>query len=171
MNSKISIRPVKESELRRVAAIRVAGWQSAYRGIVDDAFLDAMSIDGAEAKMRSRFKENNTFLVAEVAGQIVGFCRFVSDNSFTPEATDADCELTALYIDPPHQHTGVGTALFDYVVDTLRAQGRRHMILWCVKENLPAVSFYEKMGGKLAGEKMHTLGNNTLPIVMFTYEI
>lgn len=42
---KVKIRKVEKEDLRAVSEIAVTGWQTAYRGIIDDKFLDNMSIE------------------------------------------------------------------------------------------------------------------------------
>ena len=38
------VRNVKKEDLKAVSEIAVNGWQKAYRGIIDDEFLDSLSI-------------------------------------------------------------------------------------------------------------------------------
>lgn len=41
----IIIRNVKQEDLWSVSSIVVEGWKSAYRGIIDDKFLDSLKIE------------------------------------------------------------------------------------------------------------------------------
>lgn len=43
--SEIIIRNVELKDLKSVSEIVVRGWQTAYRGIVDDDYLDSLSIE------------------------------------------------------------------------------------------------------------------------------
>jgi GNAT superfamily N-acetyltransferase len=80
-----------------------------------------------------RFLARAELWVAEEAGCIVGFAG-VSGN-----------ELTHLYVDPPAQNRGVGTALLDQV-KSLRAE---HLELWVFQKNEGARRFYERHGFEL----------------------
>lgn len=51
------IRKAKVEDLRGVAKIVVNGWQTAYKGIVDDEYLDNLSIDEKYQKMLKNYKE------------------------------------------------------------------------------------------------------------------
>ena len=51
------IRKAKVEDLRGVAQIVVNGWQTAYKGIVDDEYLDNLSIDEKYQKMLKNYKE------------------------------------------------------------------------------------------------------------------
>lgn len=49
--NKVIIRNVKLEDLRQVSEIAIKGWQTAYRGIIDDDYLDNLSIDNKYQKM------------------------------------------------------------------------------------------------------------------------
>src|SRR5687767_3602644 len=42
---RMKIRPALPSDARAIADVHVRTWQSTYRGIVPDAYLDALSVD------------------------------------------------------------------------------------------------------------------------------
>ena len=48
MKNGITIRKAENEDVRQIAEILVEDWQKAYRGIMDDAFLDAMTDDRNE---------------------------------------------------------------------------------------------------------------------------
>ena len=45
MADRITVRNAEKEDVRQIAEILVEDWQKAYRGIIDDAFLDSMSVD------------------------------------------------------------------------------------------------------------------------------
>ena len=45
MKNGIFIRRAEKEDVRQIAEILVEDWQTAYRSIIDDAFLDSMSAD------------------------------------------------------------------------------------------------------------------------------
>lgn len=167
---QIKIRRVQKEDLPEVARIRVEGWKTAYRGIIDDDFLACMSVEKDRQKREKDYLLNG-FLVAKIDGKVVGFCRYVADNQFSPEREDIDCEITALYVAPEYKHNGIGTALFSAVKKELQEQHKTKMIIWCLKENLSAHQFYMKMGGKKQGEKQSQIGDKTYPEICFIYEL
>jgi GNAT superfamily N-acetyltransferase len=71
-----------------------------------------------------------TVVVAEREGQVVGF------------ADPTGGWLNALYIAPPAQGTGVGSALFDHSM-TLQPDG---FDLWVYQRNTRALDFYARYG-------------------------
>ena len=169
---RVMIRKAKKEDVPFVIDIKTKGWQSAYDGIVDDKYLDNLDSerDARIANMETNFNTNG-FIVAELDGEVVGFCRYIADNSFSPEVEDADCELAALYVKPDLKHHGIGTKLFDYVVGEFRKQCKTRMILWCLKDNEPSKRFYEKMGGKIIKEKVVNIGGRNYYECCFLYNL
>ena len=65
-------------------------------------------------KRLNDYNENN-FVVAELNGEIVGFCRFRFENVYNEKFPEIDCELCALYIKPDYKGKGIGKKLINYV--------------------------------------------------------
>ena len=151
MMNEVLIRNVELNDLRSVAEIAIRGWQTAYRGIVDDDYLNNLSIEENYQKRLKDYKENG-FIVAEKNNEVVGFCRYRIGNYYQDEYPEVDCELCALYVKPEEKRNGIGKALVEYVKNEFRKNNLNKMILWCFKDNYPSRAFYEKMGGKLCGE-------------------
>ena len=166
----IVIRNVREEDISTIADIQINGWKSAYIGIIDNSYL--LSIDKKEkiSKLHKNYMQNG-FIVAEIDKVIVGFCRYIGNNSFSLEIEDADCEISALYVRPDLKYNGIGTKLFQYVVEEFKSQKKRKMILWCFKDNEPSKRFYEKMGGTIIDEKQTILGGKYYAEVCFSYNL
>lgn len=94
-------------------------------------------------KRRKDYKENG-FIVAELNNEVVGFCRYVDSNKFTQDMSEIDCELLALYVKPDLKYKGIGTKLFQFVIDEFKNKNKTKMILWCLKDNEPSKKFYKK---------------------------
>ena len=65
---EIVTRNLREDDIPSVVKIQIEGWKTAYRGIIDDEYLDSMSI---EEKINKRKKDyqDGPFIVAEVDGE------------------------------------------------------------------------------------------------------
>lgn len=166
------IRNVKKEDLKEVVDIKIKGWQAAYKGIVDDNYLNNLSneFEDRVKKMENDYMDNG-FIVAELNDEIVGFCRYVFNNSFSPNKDDFDCELCALYVRPDLKYLGIGTKMFNYVINEFKRDNKKKMILWCLKDNEPSKKFYCKMGGKITGEKDVELGGKQYQECCFEYDI
>ena len=114
---------------------------------------------------------NGGFIVAELDNQVVGFCRYVDNNTFSPTIEEADCELTVIYVKPNLKGLGIGSKLFEYVLNEFFKLNKNLMVLWCFKDNEPTIKFYEKMGGRIIGEKTKEHGGKENTEVCFAYNI
>ena len=166
----ILIRNVKKEDLWSVSTIVVEGWKSAYRGIIDDEFLDSLKVEDNYNRRLKDYQENG-FIVAELDNKVVGFCRYTTNNLFSQDVKDIDCELCAIYVKPDRKRQGIGKALFSYVIQEQKKNNNKNMILWCLKENYNSRKFYEKMGGKLCGESSCVKGGKEYKEVGYRYDL
>lgn len=167
---KVKIRKAQKEDLRAVSRIVITGWQTAYRGIIDDEFLDNMSIEENYQKRLKDYSENG-FVVAECDNEIVGFCRYRTGNYYKDEYDSVDCEICALYVEPEFKRNGIGKKLVNYVINEFKENGYFKMILWCLKENYSSRAFYEKVGGIYCGEDIIIRGNKEYKEVGFIYNL
>ena len=166
----IIIRNIEEEDIPSVVDIQINGWKSAYKGIIDDNVLNSINRDDKIEKRKKDHKENG-FIVAELNNQVVGFCRYIDSNKFTQDMLDIDCELLALYVKPNLKYNGIGTKLFQFVVNEFKSKNKTKMILWCLKDNEPSKKFYTKMGGKIVKERAIEIGEKSYYEVGFMYNI
>ena len=165
----IIIRNIEYNDIPHVVDIQMNGWLEAYRGIIDDYTLDSMDRNRKITKMQGNYT-NGLFIVATLNNEVVGFCRYADDNSYSPN-WGIDCEITALYIKPELKYQGIGTKLFNYVVDDMKNKNKKKLVIWCLKDNYPSRKFYEKMGGVIIGEKDFVRDNKAYPEVGFLYNL
>ncbi|CAL9579484.1 N-acetyltransferase family protein [Streptomyces sp. enrichment culture] len=141
------VREMAEADCAAVAGVRVSGWRSAYRGLLPDAYLDAMSVE-ADTELRrehlARAGERVAHLVAEDGGEVTGWAAFGPDRA--PGAGPGDAELYALYVRPDVVGAGVGRALTDDVVARAAGLGFTALSLWVLEDNARARRFYARAG-------------------------
>ena len=75
----VIVRNVKKEDLKAVSEIVVSGWRTAYKGIIDDDYLNSLSVEENYKRRLEDYKENG-FIVAELNNEIVGFCRYTLEN-------------------------------------------------------------------------------------------
>lgn len=165
-NATIRRMNIEDSEM--VTDVLINTWETAYRGIVSDDCLDNLDREALSERRKTQYKD---YIVACLDDKIVGYCWYVNDNSFSQEAPDVDCEIVALYVLPELKRKGIGRELFAYALDDLKRQGRKKMVIWCLKENYPARKFYEQMGGVIMGEHKTHIGNQDYDEVGFSYSL
>lgn len=129
------IRRATPADAPAIAAVQARTWRHAYADLVDPERMPD------PAQQAPRFAQaiagGGEVYVFDQDGQVAGFA-----------ALDGK-ELRAIYVDPPAQGAGVGSALLQATVDALRAAGRREASLWCFEANGLARAFYERHGWEL----------------------
>ena len=54
---------------------------------------------------------------------------------------------------------GIGTELFIATRKQMISLGKKNMIIWCLSDNINAIRFYEKLGGKIVKTKDAQIGD------------
>lgn len=151
-DDRLLIRPMALADCDRVAEIRVRGWQSAYRGLVPQSYLDAMSPARDAERHRARFAQADASvvnLVAEWDGEVAGWaCHGPYRDG---EVRTADAELYAIYVDPRRYGGGIGHELLRESLANRTGAGHDRMHLWVLKDNIRARRFYERAGFEADG--------------------
>jgi predicted N-acetyltransferase YhbS len=143
------IRDAHPSDARWFEEIRVAGWKTAYVGLMDADFLASYAVDEARVQMREKWLADlpagHVMLVAEQSGEIIGGTILTpSRDDDLPDAA----ELLALYVDPVRRSGGVGGSLMaaGFARMSQEVQSR-----WVLEGNVAARAFYERHGFRVDG--------------------
>jgi GNAT superfamily N-acetyltransferase len=141
------IRTAGLADADTIAQLHTRSWQSAYRGILSDDFLQGPLPENRRVLWRTRLSDadrsDQCVLLDEQDGALRGFaCAFLGAD---PEW---GCLLDNLHVVPDLKGKGVGKQLMGAValrVLSSNPQGRLH--LWAFEQNLGARRFYERLGG------------------------
>lgn len=148
----ITTRRMTADDSRRVAEIHTDSWRFAYKGIVEQTYLDSLDVDERAKNWRSGIEaDSSSFirLVSEENGVIQAFCCGL-DNRRSELLPESDCELWAIYADPKALGRGHGITLLERFKAELRALGRKKMCVWVLENNRSGRTFYENHGGHLS---------------------
>lgn len=139
------IRRGKPGDEAGLARVHVASWQAAYRGLMDQAFLDGLDLEARTAWWATALtRQTNLINVVVVEGSIAGFCLAGASTQ------DGWGEVYAIYVDPEHWGEGMGADLLRAGEADLAAAGHSQALLWVLSRNGPARAFYERQGWALA---------------------
>jgi GNAT superfamily N-acetyltransferase len=142
----VTIRTATLDDAEAIAAIHVASWQHAYRGVLPDEYLATLA-PGQRLPMWRRVLESPRpgvqVSVAEMDGAVVGFSSIGPSNEGDP----ADVMmLFTIYLDPGSMGQGIGRALIADAERRMRAQGATSGVLRVLTANAPTLAFYERCG-------------------------
>ena len=159
----ILVRRASPDDARAIAEVVVTGWQTAYRGILPDEFLDSLRVDAREVAWREMLGRDaaggTPAWVAEHAGTVVGFV-----SSGPPRDKDVPrsaAEIYAIYVLPQSWRQGLGRDLLETAVAHWQGGGTLTMVLWVFEANERARSFYEAMGWQPDGGRQELVLGGT----------
>jgi GNAT superfamily N-acetyltransferase len=173
LSATVIVRRADVTDAPAIAAVHVASWRAAYRGIVPQAFLDGLDVERRAAFWTQRLTDEDggesRSWVAELGGQIVGFAGTgPADADDVSQMPAGSHELQTMYSLQETWGTGVGRALLDRVFADLAADGVATMHLWVFAANDRARRFYERAGWTADGESRELpIGGVDLPIARY----
>ena len=164
----MEIRKMKREDSSEINHIVTLEWNSTYKGIVPDEYLEELKYNESERtkKLYDNFDENNNkCLVAVIDDKVVGF-------SFYGVTDDPDFEhcgeLRALYVLDEYHGYGCGRKLVESTKEELKKQGFNKMIICCLKGN-PFNELYKHIGGKYVKDGVYKRLN--LPENIYYFDI
>jgi GNAT superfamily N-acetyltransferase len=158
--SEPMIRRANPGDARAIAEVHVAAWRTTYPGIVDQAYIDSLSVDQRATDWERRpNKPPETapdVIVAESRAGIVGFA---SGGAIREPRPGFDGELYAIYLLENAQGAGVGRRLVQTWARLAVDRGFRAAIVRVLAAN-PACTFYEHLGARFLESTELTIGGN-----------
>ncbi|GAA2411898.1 GNAT family N-acetyltransferase [Nonomuraea africana] len=140
------MRTATPDDAAAIENVRIATWKYAYRGVLDDGYLDGLAVTEPNVALRRQALSSGRTraFVAESGGEVVGFSMYGDSRDEL-----ADTEVYAIYVLPGHLSTGLGRALMTETVAAIPAD--RSIGLWVLTGNPRARRFYERFGFTLSG--------------------
>jgi ribosomal protein S18 acetylase RimI-like enzyme len=166
-----AIRRAVPTDAAALAQVHEATWRETYVGLLSGEMLNALTA-GARTEAWERILSGHsnylaTTYVADRAGVLVAFgsCGEQRDAAFREEAYAG--EIAAVYVLKSDQRQGLGTRLMQTMMADLRGRGLDAFTLWMPRENIPARSLYESLGGRLIGRRTMTRDQGALAEVAY----
>ncbi|MGB9308789.1 MAG: N-acetyltransferase family protein [Mycobacterium sp.] len=147
----IEVRPAFAEDALGVAHVHVRSWQSAYRGLIDQDYLD--SLEPEVWARRYTFGRRGLQPSTLVAVDGATICGLVTTGLCREQYLPNFGELLAIYVDPEHLGTGVGRLLIAAARERLRRVGVTSAALWVLDGNARARRFYERDGWRCDGAR------------------
>ncbi len=156
---KYTLRASRPDDAAALSYIHAAAWRVAYRGVIDDAYLDSLPDDHWVAFFNG--KPDGVFgLVLEVDGKPVGTLHYgpSRDNDLPGYG-----EIYACYLLPDYWGQNYGNAMLARSLDELRRLGYTQASIWVLDVNLRAQKAYQRLGFAADGAtQQHHVGNSVV---------
>ncbi|UTH76055.1 GNAT family N-acetyltransferase [Chromobacterium sp. IIBBL 290-4] len=169
MDPIISLRMPTPQDADLLASLHVASWQSAYRGILPDAYLDEIAPGERLAMWKDRLAQHASSWtrIAYLAGRPAGFACLLPD---TEPARGV--YLDNLHVLPEFKGHGIGRLLLAAAAaECLRIAPGRPLFLWTFAANQSACRFYQALGGTVTEQKdTLTPAGNPQPALCFQWD-
>ena len=158
MAGDVTVRWADLDDAEGIAAVHIASWQAAYRGLLPKETLDGLRLDQRTEQWRIWLApegERAETLIAERDGAIAGFATLAMPSRDRDEPEGVG-EIPALYLDPEARRSGIGSRLVEEALAEMRERGYREALLWMLEGNDPANAFYERTGWRRDGGRRHS---------------
>ena len=162
--------PATIDDADAIAALHAESWQSAYRGLLPDEFLDGPVVGNRlrhwRARMRAPDPDRRLVLKAVADRALVGFACVLLD-----EEPEAGALLDNLHVKPARKGGGIGWRLLQQSREWVGAVAPGERVhLWVIEGNLAARRFYDRQGGTIAErETIETLPGIYVKALRYTW--
>ena len=150
---------IRKNELKdqeQMAHIKIDGWRNTYDKIIAARYLNELDYKKQTERYIASFDEYKDLVLVAVRGdEVLGYSCF----QLYDKEHNFDAELVSLYIKPSEKNKGIGTKLLKRTMKELKENYKTNMIVWCLSDNVNAIRFYEKLGGKKVKEKLAKIGD------------
>ena len=149
----IVIRRANATDASAIAKVRIDSWRTTYRGLIPDAYLDAMQVEASTAlwdRVLTAGPNTTCVFIAEHEADVVGFS---CGTLLEPAKLGFDSELAAVYLRREFQRAGLGRRLVGAVAEALRGKSATALLTWVIAGNKGARAFYEGLDGELIVEQ------------------
>lgn len=141
----MNIRKAVPGDATGVAKVQVDSWQTTYRNIIPDEYLNKMTYESREQKWKDIISNQAVFIAETDDGEIIGFSNGGKERS--GKYINYNGELYAIYILEAYQRKGLGKLLLKPVIEDLKQNGMFSMTVLVLEENNSRI-FYESLGAK-----------------------
>ena len=140
---------VKNLDLDYFAEQRYKLFDSAWRGILPDSWLDKFSVQSVKENIEEHLKNGHRLYLALVDKTPCGYIMF---GKFRDCDDNDSGEIMSIYFYKEYRGIGLAQKLFDYAQEEL-FMSYKTIYIWVLEINKRARAFYEKNGYKDTGKR------------------
>lgn len=152
-----------------IAKTQVDSYRRAYAGLFPVPYLEHFTYAEQEQDWIEILTSNtdDILLVAiSPEKEVIGYILARAKPDIFP---GYDSEIVALHVRQPFQGKGIGKALLSQAIKNLIARDCKSVMLWTLKNN-KIRQWYEKLNGKLVGEKIYEVADWVIIEVAYGWE-
>lgn len=138
-------------DVEAISRIYALSWKTAYKGIVPQAFLDAIQDDRWVRKFRRDLGDGTLSALIVSDGDTPAGCAAFG-RSRDDKLPDWG-EVVSIYLHPDYYGKGYGEKLLNETMRALEEQEFVYIYLWVLRENHHARRFYERNGFVFNGDE------------------
>jgi ribosomal protein S18 acetylase RimI-like enzyme len=153
----VDIRAALPEDASGIAIVHVRSWQSAYRGLLPQAYLDRLDPAQRATRWEQHLAETDWsragILIADAGGRLLGFVSYgpARDDDADPQRIG---QIYSIYLTSDAWGQGTGRQLMAAALERLAEAGFCQATLWVLDSNARARRFYEAGGWAADGSVM-----------------
>ncbi|MGI9422136.1 MAG: GNAT family N-acetyltransferase [Hyphomicrobiaceae bacterium] len=159
------VRDAKNRDTRQLADLFRDCWQHTYTGIIPHVHLSNMIRRRGPVWWRNALRSRDVTLMLDFEGESIGYATCGTSRSRGPYRG----EIYELYLLPDYQGLGLGEHLFEACRYRLDQKSYRGLIVWALKTNTNAHTFYWRRGGRPVTTAYESLGGAKLEKIAFAW--
>ena len=160
----VLIRRAVPGDATQIGVVHVAGWRSAYAGILPGSSLTRLSATQQATQYDHDIRMGRAVFVAVADGVVVGFTTCGRPRT----AGLGDGEVETLYVLDDWREQGLGRRLMAAAAGHLGAHGCVSLFLWVLRDN-QSRWFYERLGGRAARTSTTPVGGVDVPQIAYVW--
>ena len=160
----VLIRRAVPGDAAQIGVVHVAGWRSAYAGILPGPSLTRLSATQQSAQYNHDISAGRAVFVAVADSVVVGFTTCGRPRT----AGLGDGEVETLYVLDDWREQGLGRRLMAAAAGHLGAHGCASLFLWVLRDN-QSRWFYERLGGRAARTGTTSVGGVEVPQIAYVW--
>lgn len=164
----MNIRRAVVKDAVKIAKVQVKSWQQSYVGLIDQTYLENMSIKYRIKRWEEWLSQDPSHIVFVLEDDKSRACGFISGGRIRSNHS-FECEVYAFYLLKAVQRKGYGANLLTRFALEINKEGKNSFIVWVLKDN-PSKQAYISLGAKKIDEKVITIGSQELAEECFAWE-
>ena len=139
---------ISEEEAKGKAYVHCTAWKEAYRGLLNQGFLDARTLEFSEERALNAFRAGVSTLLAKDGDEVIGFADY---GPCRDDDMQEAGEVYAIYLLGAYYSKGIGARLMNAALQDMPDSDK--VVIWVLEGNKRAIRFYEGFGFRFDGAR------------------